>query len=141
MLSGISTGSDFHSGSARTTAARVSATVSRPKAEEPVNISKSTHPKAQMSVRLSIGLPRACSGLMYAAVPSITPAIVAPTMVGGLRRIRTGHFGRKVFGKTEVEHLDRAVGRDLDVGGFEIAMDDPRPVGGVQGVGDLLREG
>ena len=26
-------------------------------------------PKAQMSVRLSTGCPRACSGLMYAAVP------------------------------------------------------------------------
>ena len=64
MLAGVSAGSDVHSGSAPTTAARVSVTVSRPNADEPVNISKSTHPKAQMSVRLSTGWPRACSGLM-----------------------------------------------------------------------------
>ncbi len=30
-----------------------------------------------MSVRLSMGRPRACSGLMYAAVPRIVPARVA----------------------------------------------------------------
>ena len=29
-----------------------------------------------MSVRLSAGLPRACSGLMYAAVPRMTPRCV-----------------------------------------------------------------
>ena len=40
----------------------------------PVSISNTTHPNAQMSVRLSTGFPRACSGLMYAAVPRITPA-------------------------------------------------------------------
>ena len=41
----------------------------------------------------------------------------------------------------EVQHLHHALGRDLDVGGFEIAMDDPRLVGGVERVGDLLRDG
>jgi len=55
MLSGVSAGSDFQLGSAPTTATMVSVTVSRPNAEEPVNMSKSTHPKAQMSVRLSTG--------------------------------------------------------------------------------------
>ena len=30
-----------------------------------------------MSARLSTGLPAACSGLMYAAVPSSTPTCVA----------------------------------------------------------------
>jgi hypothetical protein len=29
----------------------------------------------------------------------------------------------------------------LDVAGFEIAMDDPGPLGGVERVGDLLRDG
>src|SRR5215510_1237893 len=85
MLPGVSAGSDFHSGSAETTAAMVSVAVGRPKGEEPDNISKSTHPKAQMSVRLSTAWPRACSGLMYDAVPRITPAVVlAPVMVGDL---------------------------------------------------------
>ena len=44
------------------------------KGTRPVNISYSTQPNAQTSVRLSIGSPRACSGLMYAAVPAITPS-------------------------------------------------------------------
>ena len=39
--------------------------------------SYSTHPKAQISARLSTGFPRACSGDMYAAVPMITPICVA----------------------------------------------------------------
>ena len=34
------------------------------KARRPVSISYSTHPNAQMSVRLSTACPRACSGLM-----------------------------------------------------------------------------
>src|SRR5213075_529420 len=58
----------------------------------------------------------------------------------GLRHIRTGPFGREGFCETEVQHLDYSIGRDLDVGRFEIAMDDPGPVRGVQCVGDLLRE-
>src|SRR5215472_14159633 len=83
MPSGVSAGRDFHAGSPPTTAAMVSVTVSRAKAAEPVNISKSTHPKAQMSVRLSASCPRACSGLMYAAVPRITPGIVLLAVVVG----------------------------------------------------------
>ena len=39
----------------------------------PVSISNSTHPNDQMSTRLSTGRPRACSGAMYAAVPTMTP--------------------------------------------------------------------
>jgi hypothetical protein len=35
-----------------------------------------------MSERLSTGLPLACSGDIYAAVPRIDPAIVPLTMVG-----------------------------------------------------------
>ena len=46
------------------TFAIVSAIVSPENAARPVSISNSTHPNAQMSVRLSTGLPRACSGLM-----------------------------------------------------------------------------
>ena len=45
-------------------AAVVSETVSPSNALCPVSISKSTQPNAQMSERLSTGLPRACSGLM-----------------------------------------------------------------------------
>ena len=42
----------------------------------PVSISYSTQPNAQRSVRSSTGLPRACSGLMYATVPRMMPDCV-----------------------------------------------------------------
>ena len=42
-------------------------------------------PKAQRSARLSTVPPRACSGLMYAAVPRIipTPVIIAGDVIVG----------------------------------------------------------
>ena len=43
----------------------------------PVSISYSTAPNAHTSLRLSAARPFACSGLMYAAVPRMTPASVA----------------------------------------------------------------
>lgn len=45
------------------------------------------------------------------------------------------------FGEAEVENLDLIVGRDLDVGGLEIAVYDPCSVCGVERVGDLFGEG
>jgi len=45
-----------------------------PNTIRPASISNNTTPNAQMSARLSTGLPRACSGDMYAAVPRIAPA-------------------------------------------------------------------
>ena len=74
---GVSGGSFDQSGSCRSTAASTSETVSPSKQRVPVSISYSTTPKDQMSDRLSTGLPRACSGDMYAAVPITTPACVA----------------------------------------------------------------
>ena len=59
------------------TAASVSEIVSPLKSFLPVSISQSTTPNAQISERRSAVLPRACSGLMYAAVPMSTPAWVA----------------------------------------------------------------
>ena len=50
-------------------------------ARRPVNISYKTHPNAHTSLRVSAGLPRACSGLMYAAVPRIIPACVIAGLV------------------------------------------------------------
>ena len=40
----------------------------------------------------------------------------------------------------EVEHFDRAVGRDLDVARLEIAMDDPLLVGGLECGCDLANQ-
>ena len=45
------------------------------------------------------------------------------------------------FGETEVQHLHHAVGAHLDVGGFQIAMNDPLLVRGFEGFGDLPGDG
>ena len=80
---GVAAGSFDQSGSFLITAASVSVTVSPRNAIFPVNISYSTHPNAQMSARRSTGLAFACSGDMYAAVPSNTPACVAMWLMVG----------------------------------------------------------
>ena len=81
-------GSARQSGSRSRTAASVSTSVSPANARRPVSISNSTHPNAQMSVRLSTGLPRACSGLMYAAVPRIDAPPASSRGVDERRRLR-----------------------------------------------------
>ena len=82
---GRSSGSASQSGSLLSTLANVSLTFGSLNARLPVSISKITHPNAQMSARLSTGWPRACSGLMYAAVPSNmpTPVIMAGLVIVG----------------------------------------------------------
>ena len=45
------------------------------------------------------------------------------------------------FGKAEIQNFDGTVGLDLDVAGFEIAMNDVLGVGGFEGVGDLAGDG
>ena len=64
MLAGVCAGMAFQSGSRSSILAMVSETVSPRNADRAVNISYNTQPNAQMSVRLSTALPRACSGLM-----------------------------------------------------------------------------
>ena len=44
------------------------------------------------------------------------------------------------LGQAEVEHLDGAVGPDLDVGRLEIAMNDALLVRGFERLGDLPRD-
>ena len=67
---GVEGGSASHAGSRSRTRASVSASESPRKQARPVSISNSTQPNAQMSVRRSTLRPLACSGDMYAAVPS-----------------------------------------------------------------------
>ena len=60
---------------------------------------------------------------------------------GGIRQ-RARRWARRAgrvhrLGEAEVEDLHGAVGADLDVRGFEIAVDDPLFVGGLEGLGDL----
>ena len=49
-------------------------------------------------------------------------------------------FPRCKFRQPKIEHLHHAVGRDLDVRGFQIAMNDPLLVRRVERVGDLARD-
>ena len=71
MAGGVSLGIAFQFGSRSKMFTNVSDRLSPPYARSPVSISKIMHPNAQISVRLSTTRPRACSGLMYAGVPSI----------------------------------------------------------------------
>ena len=54
----------------------MTAEVSPRKGSEPVAISYSTAPKENRSVRASSSFPRACSGDMYATVPTAVPGLV-----------------------------------------------------------------
>ena len=93
-----------------------------------------------MSVRLSTAWPRACSG---------THVTHGPEDRSGLRRIsRTGcrwrqrRAGRRAgrLRETEIENLDVPVGSDLDVGRFEVAVDDPALVRRLQAFSKLPRD-
>ena len=107
---GVSAGSASQSGSAVRIAARTSDAVSPAKGRCPESISKRTQPKAQMSVLLSTGFPRACSGLMNSAVPRMTPGCVpSRTSVGESESVRAEPVAfRRSLGEAEVEDLDPA---------------------------------
>ena len=78
---GVSVGKSVQSGSLLRTAAITCATSSPSKGRRAVNISSNTTPNAHRSLRLSITFPAACSGLMYAAVPMMTPRSVKAGLV------------------------------------------------------------
>ena len=76
-------------------------------------------------------------------MPRIIPICVARAVSVGefiASDARSRAVGSDRLGEAEVEHLHRAVGADLDVGGLEIAMDDALLVRGVERVGDLARD-
>ena len=87
----------------------------------PVTISYSTQPNAHTSVRLSTGLPRACSGLMYAAVPKITPAcvIAGVVMLGGCEPSRDmGDAVSIAFARPKSSTFTVPSGRTFTFAGF-----------------------
>src|SRR5262249_27606726 len=80
---GVSPCKRDQSGSAFMMPPRISTVLSPSKGDLPVSISKNTTPKDQISERVVVILPFACSGDMYAAVPRITPALVATALKVG----------------------------------------------------------
>ena len=99
-------------------------------ARVPDSISYRTAPKLKMSDRASSGLPSACSGDMYAAVPTTVPS-TRPSDVG---------IGIQQLGQAEVEQLRRSLRRDHHIGGFQIAMQDAARVRFFERRGDLNRQ-
>jgi hypothetical protein len=102
------------------TPASVSGTESPANSRRPVSISKSTTPNAQMSARLSTALPFACSGLMYAAVPRITPSWV-PCAARQRRRVRQLRRRRR-HARVRIERLRQPEVEDFDFPSMEALM-------------------
>ena len=75
-----------------------------------------------MSLRLSTALPRACSGLMYAAVPSImpTPVIIAGDVIVGdaVASMRPPLAGSSAFANPKSSTFTVPSGRTLIFAGF-----------------------
>ena len=92
-----------------------------------------------MSVRASTSWPRACSGDMYAAVPTTVARV---GLQHQLRRFRPGApaGSRRELRQPEVQHLDEPVRPEHHVLGLDVAVDDPGGVRGAQGGGDLDRD-
>ena len=86
-----------------------------------------------MSVRLSIGLPFACSGLMYAGVPTITPSRLAIAVIVGDNDTSVAVSS---VSACEVEDLD-AVSGELDVRRLQIPMHDALFMRGIERGDDL----
>ena len=78
---------------------------------------------------------------MYAAVPRIIPAeVAAMLMVGESSGLVPSRHHRPHLRQSEIQHLYRAVGLDLDVAGLQVAMNDAFLVGRLQRVRDLARD-
>ena len=74
-------------------------------------------------------------------MPRITPPRVACAVSVGDRETRgVAAVGLAGLGQPEVEHLDRAVDAEHDVGRFEVAVYDALLVRGLEGFGDLKRD-
>ena len=85
--------------------------------------------------------PRACSGPHIRGRPQNDPDLGrVRAQSGGVRKLPVRWLVRQSLGEPEVEHLDLAIRRDLDIRRLEIAMDDPVVVSGRQGVGNLARK-
>ena len=69
--------------------------------------------------------------------PSRLPPCVAS---GDVREVRRRAIAADGLREAEVQDLDDAVRRDLDVRGLQVAVDDPFVVRGLERLGDLPRD-
>src|ERR1700680_2709252 len=92
---------------------------SPPKARSPDTISYSTAPKLKISERSSSGLPCACSGAMYAAVPITVPSMVSV-------RSELGESAK--LSQTKIEQFHHPLCRNQDIGGFQVTVQNSPPV-------------
>jgi hypothetical protein len=96
-----------------------SAVFSPANARLPVNSSNNTHPNAQMSARLSTGLPCACSGLIYAAVPTVTPGRLTLAVIVGVSEGGAAPSSRRILARPKSRTLTRSSGVVLMWAGFK----------------------
>ena len=115
----------------------VSEIVAPPNARCPLSISYSTHPKAQMSVRLSSRLAARLLGAHVRRGAEHDSLARPGHLHRGLCRVSNLKVGRRHLGEAKIEHFDEARGCDLHVRGFEVAMDDAPLVRGIERIRDL----
>ena len=86
-----------------------------------------------MSLRASMSLPCACSGDIYATVPSTCPRTVMQVgdrgRIGGRAASHT-----QLLGQAKIQQLGITAARHKNIGGFEIAMNDASLVRRVESV-------
>ena len=114
-----------------------SGTVSPVKARLPERLSKRMQPKAQMSVRRSVSLPRACSGLMNSGVPTISPGRESDMTIVGDFDMSPEKGSSIALARPKSRTLTLPLGRELDVRGLQVPVDHALLVRHLERLGDL----
>ena len=146
-VGGVAAGSACRSSVSRSTEAMTSEISSPLNARWPVSISNSTTPNAQMSARLSTLLPARLLGSHVRGRAENHPGLRHRGRRHRRRRrvtfagARAGPEASIAFASPKSSTLTVPSRADLDVRGFEIAMNDALLVRGFERLGDLLRDG
>src|SRR6202007_1522784 len=90
-----------------------------------------------MSVRASMRSPLTCSGAMYGSVPT---RCGSSTLCARVSAFNPPRDGSNSLAKPKVQHLHLSLGRNGDVCGFQIPVNDPVLVRLFQRLGNLNPE-